>query len=296
MDDGTYRGVTYSRLDPLSGLLAMSADYAYYAQYEDDNSVLENLTTAAALGLYNYVMQQPFLDGVSDLARIINNTDPKLALEEAGAFFAERATTAGLQIIPTVSSLGAGIERVMDPTASSTLLPGEGFFGDDPTLLNPAFRGFYTAIQKAKARHPMFSADLPPSLNLWGEVRTQGTGAGWEMWSPVRIMDAKYEGLDREMMELGDGLSMPSKRISGVILNNEQYNSLIYALNQPDPTKPMLKDALTDLLYSDIYDQLPTKEDKLDAMKATYNRYSSAARKIIMDQYPELRERVAEKQ
>ena len=296
MDDGTYRGVTYSRLDPLSGLLAMSADYSYYAQYEDDNGVLENLTTAGALGLYNYAMQQPFLDGVSDLARILNNADPKLAYEEAQSFFAERATTAALQIIPTVSSLGAGIERVMDPTASSTLLPGEGFFGDDPTLLNPASRGFYTAIQKAKARHPMFSADLPPSLNLWGEVRTQGTGAGWEMWSPVRIMDAQYEGLDQEMMELGDGLSMPSKRISGVILNNEQYNSLIYALNQPDPTKPMLKDALTDLLYSSIYDQLPTKEDKLDAMKAIYNKYSSAARKVLMGQYPELRERVAENQ
>ena len=296
MDDGTYRGVTYSRLDPLSGLLAMSADYAYYAQYEDDNGTLENLTTAAALGLYNYAMQQPFLDGVSDLARILNNADPKLAFEEAQSFFAERATTAGLQIIPTVSALGAGVERVMDPTASSTLLPGEGFFGEDPTLLNPVARGFYTAIQKAKARHPMFSADVPPSLNLWGEVRTQGNGAGWEMWSPIRIMDAKYEGLDREMMELGDGLSMPSKRISGVILNNEQYNSLIYALNQPDPSLPMLKDALSDLLYSPIYDQLETKEDKLDAMKAIYNKYSSAARKIIMVQYPELRERVAENQ
>ena len=109
-------------------------------------------------------------------------------------------------------------------------------------------------------------------------------------------MDAKYEGLDREMMELGDGLSMPSKTISGVILNNEQYNSLIYALNQPDPSLPTLKDALSDLLYSPIYDQLETKEDKLDAMKAIYNKYSSAARKITMVQDPELRERVAENQ
>jgi len=50
------------------------------------------------------------------------------------------------------------------------------------------------------------------------------------------------------------------------------------------------------VLYSTMYDQLPTKEDKLDAMKAIYSKYSSAARKILMQQYPELHERVAENQ
>jgi len=293
MDDGTYRGVTYSRLDPLSGLLAMAADYAYYAQYEDDNSVLENITVASGLGLYNYAMQQPFLQGVSDLTAILNNSDPRVGFEQAQKFFAERATTAALQVIPTVSSFGAGIERMQDPAASSTLLPGEGFFGEDPTQLGPMTRGFYTALQKAKARHPVFSADLPPSLNLWGEVRMQGSGAGWEMFSPIRIMDAKYEGLDRELMELGDGIAMPRRNISGVILNNEQYNSLIYAMNSPDPSQPTMKDALNDLIYNPLYNDLPTKEDKLDAIRAVYNKYASVGRKILMQQYPELRERVA---
>ena len=293
MEDGTYRGVSYSRLDPLSGLLAMAADYAYYSQYEEDNGKLENLTTAAGLGLYNYAMQQPFLQGVSDLTAILNNSDPRVGFEQAQKFFAERATTAALQVIPTVSSFGAGIERMQDPAASSTLLPGEGFFGVDPTQTGPMTRGFYTALQKAKARHPVFSADLPPSLNLWGEVRMQGSGAGWEMFSPIRIMDAKYEGLDRELMELGDGIAMPRKDISGVILNNEQYNSLIYAMNSPDPSQPTMKDALNDLIYNPLYNDLPTKEDKLDAIRAVYNKYASVGRKILMQQYPELRERVA---
>lgn len=121
----------------------------------------------------------------------------------------------------------------------------------------------------------------------------QGSGAGWEMFSPIRIMDAKYEGLDRELMELGDGISMPRRNISGVILNNEQYNSLIYAMNSPDPSQPTMKEALNDLIYNPLYNDLPTKEDKLDAIRAVYNKYASVGRKILMQQYPELRERVA---
>lgn len=292
MEDGTYRGVSYSRLDPMSGLLAMAADYAYYSQYSDDMGELETIMTAAGLGLYNYSMQMPFLDGVADLTRILNNADPAMAFEQAQSFFAERATTAAISIVPTVSSLAAGIERVQDPRASSTLLPAEGFFGEDPTQSNPMVRGFYTALQKAKARHPMFSADVPPSLNLWGEVRQQGNGAGWELWSPIRITNPKYSGVDRVLMELGDGIAMPSRKISGVLLNNEQYNFMIRAMNAPDPSTPTMLDELENLINMDVFLDLPTKEDKLTSIKAVTSRYSSAARKMVMLEYPDIAERV----
>lgn len=290
--DGTYKGVTYSRLDPLSGMLAIAADYAYYAQYEDDNDVLTNLATAAGLGMYNYALEMPFLEGVADLSRILNQPDPGLAFEQLQSFMSERASTAALSAIPTVSSLGATIERVQDPHASNTMMPPVGIFNEDPTQLPPYMRGFYTALQKAKARHPMFSKDLPPSLNLWGEVRMQGKGVGYELWSPIRISEAKYRGLDKELMNLGDGLAMPSRKINGVLLNAEQYNFMICRLNEPIAGEPRLLDALNDLIYSSDYGSLTTKEDKLAAIRATAEPYYAAGRKLLMAEDPSLADRI----
>lgn len=290
--DGTYKGVTYSRLDPLSGMLAIAADYAYYAQYEDDNDVLANLATAAGLGMYNYALEMPFLEGVSDLSRILNQPDPGLAFEQLQSFMAERAGTAALSAVPTVSSMSATIERVQDPHASNTMMPPVGIFNEDPTQLPPYMRGFYTALQKAKARHPMFSEGLPPALNLWGEVRMQGKGVGYEMWSPIRISEAKYSGLDKELMELGDGLSMPGRKINGVLLNAEQYNFMIRRLNNPDAGEPSLLEALNQVIYSTDYSLLTTKEDKLDMIRAAAQPYYKAGRDLLMAEYPTLAQRI----
>jgi len=215
-----------------------------------------------------------------------------VAFEQLQSFMSERASTAALSAIPTVSAFGAGIERVQNPHASNTMMPPVGIFNEDPTQLPPYMRGFYTALQKAKARHPMFSDGLPPSLNLWGEVRMQGKGVGYELWSPVRISEAKYRGLDKELMNLGDGLSMPSRKINGVLLNAEQYNFMIRRMNEPVAGEPRLLDALNELIYSTDYGLLVTKEDKLAAIRATAEPYYAAGRKLLMAEDPSLADRI----
>jgi hypothetical protein len=301
--DGTYKGVTYSRLDPLSGMLAMSADFAYYAQYEDDNDMLSNLAAAAGLGMYNYALEMPFLEGVSDLSRILSNPDKAMSLEQLQQFMTERATTAALTAVPTVSSLGATVERVQNPYASNTMMPaGLGRSLADPftevpiTELPPYMRGFYSALQKAKARHPLFSDQVPPSLNLWGEKRTQGTGAGYEMWSPIRISEAKYAGVDRELMRLGDGITMPSKKINGVLLNAEQYNYMIEAMNKKYPGEPTFIEAMNRLVFSPDYRSLETDEDKLQQIRNVASEYKAVGRKAVLQQFPSLRDRVLKSQ
>ena len=294
--DGTYKGVTYSRLDPLSGMLAMSADFAYYAQYEDDNDTLSNLAAAAGLGMYNYALEMPFLEGVSDLSRILSNPDKAMSLEQLQQFMTERATTAALTAVPTVSSLGATVERVQNPYASNTMMPAGDLAGTPITELPPYMRGFYSALQKAKARHPLFSDDVPPSLSLWGEKRTQGTGAGYEMWSPIRISEAKYAGVDRELMRLGDGITMPSKKINGVLLNAEQYNYMIEAMNKKYPGEPTFIEAMNRLVFSPDYRSLETDEDKLQQIRNVASEYKAVGRKAVLQQFPSLRDRVLKSQ
>ena len=292
--DGTYKSISYSRLDPLSGMLAMAADYAYYVQYEEDAGVAANLATAVGLGMYNYTMELPFLEGAAQFSEIITNPDPAIAFDRLQAFFAERAATAALSAVPTVSSFGATVERVQDPYASNTMMPaGRAPFTDTPiTELPPYMRGFYTALQKAKARHPLFSKDVPPSYNLWGERRMQGKGVGYELWSPIRIQDAKYAGVDKELMSLGDGIAMPDKTINRVLLNADQYNYMIEAMNQKRPGKLSFLEAMEKTIYSEDYKALKTKEDKLMQLRNVAERYKKIGRDAVQARYPSLRERV----
>ncbi len=43
-DDGSYEWTSFSRFDPISGILAMSADLAYYMQNESDPSVIQRFS------------------------------------------------------------------------------------------------------------------------------------------------------------------------------------------------------------------------------------------------------------
>ncbi|MEC6998262.1 MAG: hypothetical protein VXW88_02670, partial [Pseudomonadota bacterium] len=270
--DGTYRSVTFSRLDPISGVLAMAADFAYYSQYEDDEAVLSNLAMAMSLGIAQYAEELPFLDGVKDLTSVLTNPDIEGRAVAFAELFAKKGFDAGMSFIPGNSSFFAGIERMNDPEMGSKLLPEEGLFGEDPTTLPAPLRAFYTSLQTAKERNPFFNAEIEPRLNLYGEVMKAGTGAGWEFVSPIRVQNTKYNTVDRELTELGLGIPMPRKKIDGVLLNATQYNQIIKYMNidragrvpgddDYDAADGMLGDLMRMILSSE-YKSLPTKEDK----------------------------------
>jgi hypothetical protein len=302
-DDGTYKSVTYSRLDPISGMLAMSADFAYYAQYEEDQAVLDTLATAAVVGIAGYMQELPMLDAVKDLGRVLNQPDGVGQFEAFTELLAQKGTEAGLSLVPLQSAFSAGIARMQDPTARSTMLPEEGFFGEDPTTTPAAVRGFYTALQRAKSRNPMFNGDLPPRLNLWGEEMMTGTGAGWEMVSPIRIKNTKYAPVDEELVSLGQGIPMPTKKVDGVLLNAEQYNTIITYMNEADNSGNLpgnvgytlgqtMLDSMMNLIDSDGYQMLETKEDKLRFLRNIASSKRSIALQLLRQEDALLNEKI----
>ena len=310
-EDGTYKSIPYSRLDPMSGMLAMSSDFAYYAQYSDDENELNALAMAATLGIAEYTLQNPFLQGVSELSGVLAADNPADAMSRIGELLGQKVTEAGLSTIPTVSAMGAAVERKTDTTKRSTMLPAgkssiPGFGDMDITDLPAPMRGFYTALARAKARNPIFSKDVPPQYNLWGEERKEGDGTMFEFFSPIRVKDTKYSPVDVELLELGDGPGMPSKKIDGVLLNRDQYNELLLtaanmdnAANMPgdigyNPTQALLP-VFNALINSPAYKSLPTKMDKADALKNIYGKRASAARKLLMQNNPDLNFKVKAK-
>jgi len=302
-EDGTYKSITYSRFDPISGVLAMAADFAYYAQYETNQQTIDELAMAASVGLAEYLVDMPLLQGLSEIQGAMMQPTGAEKFDALFGLLGQKGTEAVLSVVPGTGSFTAGIARVEDPTARSTMLPAEGLFGEDPTTL-PAFaRGFYTALQKAKSRNPLFNQDLPPRLNEWGEPIKVGKGVWWEFISPIRIQDAKYDRLDKEMMDLGDGIPRTPQKIDGVLLNNEQYNQWITMTNQMDSFGRMPGDPKYDVgstlivqmnreLDNPRYQELPTKADKIRILKNIMSTYRSAARKVLLEQDASLRLKV----
>lgn len=301
-DDGTYQSITFSRLDPISGLLTMAADFAYYSQYEDDQAVLDQLAMAAVLGISQYAMDMPFLQGISELSSALTNADPGTRLEQSMQFFGEKTADVLLAPIPTVSTFTAGIERMVDPTMSSPMLPEGKLLGTDITELPSFMQGFYSSLQKAKGRNPFFSDSVEPKLNLWGEKMTAGTGAGWEFVSPIRVKDTRFSPLDEELLALGGGIRMNNKKIDGVQLNATQYNRWITIQNQVDISGPVprfpgdegydpagtMLPLLMAFIGSEYYQSRPTKEQKLDAINTQVSVFRSAAQGILRMEDPVL--------
>ena len=291
-DDGTYTSFTYGRFDPISGLLAMAADMAYYTKHESSGDVIKDLALNAAASITPYALQNPFLQGVSEFSRLLTISNPK---EKAGAiqkFIAEKMTGGALSIFPTVSSAGAAIARYKDPTQRSTKLPAEGLFGEDPTKLPDFMQGFYAALQKAMARNAFFNQSLPPALNLWGEKLTQGTSSLWEFINPIRIQNSKFNTVDMELLRLKAGISEFPKKIGGVELNAVQYNKWIENTNNYDGThdkmpgedgysaKGTLLYVLTNAVSSSGYNIL-SDEKKADAISGIVSEYRAIGKKLL---------------
>jgi hypothetical protein len=228
-EDGSWTGYSYNQLGPHAGLLAIAADLAYFAQHEDDPDVLSDLAFAASAGIALFMAELPMVEGLSDIAKSFG-PEQKGMREKFGKAFqtaSEKIVSAGLNVVPTVSSASAAMERWIMPDGSSTMMPRAGLAGEDPTRLNPALRGFYEALQKAKARNPFFSKDVPPKLNRWAEVVPQGSGSGWDMVTPWRTYESRHSQVGKELERLQAGVKMPEKKKGGVIFNAEQYNFLL---------------------------------------------------------------------
>ena len=312
MDDGTMRSVTFSRFDPVSGLLAMAVDYSYFVQHEDDPNVLLEMATAFTLATTDYIDQHPMMQGLSDMTKILMKPNPNMSGEERFERFvelvSEKVSAVAFSLAPTQqsyipsnSSWSGTKERIKHPDASNTMLP-EGY-----TELDPAMRGFYLALQKAKSRNPLFSEELPDRLNLWGEVRQQGNGMGWEWYSPVHIRDKKYNSVDEEIIALGNagasGPLMPNKKIDKVLLTAQEYNDMITLFNTVDGRGRFQTDtgydatttilpSLDKLIKSDMYKLEPLADERMKMIKDVISEYMGEARDYLIERTPRLRARI----
>ena len=266
-NDGSYTTHTFSRMDPMSGLLAMAADMAYYMRDADTHSdpkMLDAMFRAATLSAAQYATNMPFLQGFAELMTAVGNPygEKEDIIERLELFAGKKVGDIGMAVsgsvrgrmsgglvgyfadqldVPLIgaTSFSRAMERYLDPTASNTMMPDTYIFGTHATELHPLLKGFYKSVQTAKSGHPSFSDDLPPSLDFWGNERKTSRGVFEEWFNPIRSThDVKLNRLDRELLRLSEAdagtFSMHPKKIQGIELTGAEHNQFITLINQFD--------------------------------------------------------------
>lgn len=281
-DDKIY--MSFNGLEPVGALLAIGADYSSFAAYSQNAEDTSAVFGGAVYGMYNYMRDQPFLQGASDILALLggvwdNEVDPEdftNGITKQIGSFAIGGSPAG-----AYSSFIASLERYLDPEMTDTSIKGLG--------MDTGVAGFYEAFLRYRSRIPEFNDKLPPRLNLWGEADISGRGSPDELILPTRVSPGQFSEIDNELFQLGSPISMPSRAVDGVELTAIQYNQLltIYAkeLNA--------KQELTNLIYTPGY-ALLRDGIKQAQLRKIHDKLMGAARDILVSRDPELQLKIQE--
>jgi len=274
---------SYSGMEPISALLAIAADYAEYAKHELDASKIEEVFLGGTYGLYEYLKEQPYLQGVAEVAKLIGSNqqgqvDGKKIVDglvkQFGGF------VIGGSPAGAYGSLLAGIERLSDPTNRDTRASPE---------LPMGVRGFVEAFNKYKSRLPYFSADLPEALNLWGDPTKSGTGAAYELVLPTRVTPQQFSEVDDALVRMGSPIGMPERKIDGVEMDAFQYNRLLTIYGKELPAKQ----EILNIMQTPGFDLL-SLDDQQKTVQRVHSKFIDAARNMLKAEDPRLQVKIDE--
>jgi len=275
--------VSYSGLEPVSALLAIAADYAEYARHEPDAGKIEQVFLGATYGLYEYLKEQPYLQGVADVAKLIGTNqqgqvDGKKIVNELAKQYG--GFVIGGSPVGAYSSLVASIERLMDPTVRDVRTNPD---------LPMGVRGFYEAFNRYRSRLPYASEALPEALNLWGDLVLAGQGKAYELVLPTRVSPQQFSEVDDALVRMGSPVGMPERKIDGVEMSAAQYNRLLTIYGKETPAKQ----EILKVMQMPGFDLLAL-DDQQKTVQRVHSRYMDAAKKTLLSEDVNLRAKIDE--
>lgn len=289
VDDTWY---SYSRFEPISTVLGMSADMAEilsnYESYDiDAQNEVDELSTAIIASIGNQVVGKTFLSGIADLTEMLS--DPKRYSAAYLRRYAGSIVPAGV----------AALERADDPTLNYT----------------------FNMIDQVKSRIPGISKDLPARLNVYGEkIKTfypnekDLVGATMErmasLFNPIYYSKEKGgSDLDKFMLRNGFYINMPSKTQSfdGIKIKLKDYPDIYHRLVELRAgiglDSPIiesryggatLKEYLTDMVKGEnldssiFFNDFTDAEEQQNYITKIVTDYQAAAKKQLLEEFPVL--------
>ena len=280
--------ISYAGLEPIGTLLGIGATAGEYAQMTPGGEDLDKIMMGGALGVYQYLSEQPMLSGFNDIMKVFTSgakDGPTILYDLIYAASKQVSQFAiGGSPLGAHSSFVAGVERVMDPAKSNTM-PSE--MSTKTGVIEPAVKAGYEAIRYYQSRNPLTSDSLPRSIDpITGEIETVGKGKLYEMFNPFKESSGKYNQAKAVLVAYGVPMYIPKKSIDGIQLSATQYNRWIELATQDGA----LADQIAYLGESDSIQNLASNDlGKAQAIisKVISDAYSNAKQMLIAED-PEL--------
>ena len=279
---------SYQGLEPMSAMLAIAADYAEYAINESDSGKVEQVFMGAVFGMYEYLKEQPYLQGMAEIANALGmgrggqEIDGEKVMNNLTKMFGQFAI--GGSPLPGTSSLVASIERALTPEGSAA-----GASPDLPT----GVRGFVESFNRYRARLPYFNKDLPPTLNLWGDEVLQNNPdpvmRALSLVLPTRVSPEQFSEVDDALSRLGGPIGMPNKKINKVELSPQQYNRLLTIYGKETPAKQEILETIRMPGF-----ELQSLKDQQQTVQNIHSKYMRFATQQLLMEDPMLAAKVAE--
>lgn len=266
-EDGSYKYVPFTRLDPISGLLAMATDYVQMSEYMEAEE-LDKLAQIMTLSVASYVGEQPFMQGIADFNNIV------LSGQNANGwakFFGQKAA----QIKGTTESIlnpfGIPLGNYIAKYGQNSQLPQPlgGYLRnmapasawerrmailDDPTIkdttydysviarqdMHPFFQHYYDEINRIRANNSELNDSFEMQKGMFYKDRgsKEHIFGGYEhLFSPWNITTSKRDDVEEELYQLAmrsDGYNKDLaprwnvREIDGIPLNKTQKDRFNY--------------------------------------------------------------------
>jgi hypothetical protein len=293
---GDYAGkvyLSYQGMEPIGALMGMSADYVDYARYEEDDSRVNALAGGMVFGIANYMLEHPFLTGVSNITSLLGGSVPnsRQHLVEILNGIARIGTTTAIKSVEPLSGLVTSTKEKIDPLRRD--------YQADPNL--PAgIKGLMDAVNKWKSETPGLSEDLPPMLNIWAEpVPHEYT------WSPLRMKEGKLSDLDQALIQLNANISMPSRQASmkdpdtgistSTKLTSEEYNEVLRIANDKLGLEDQVKSVIQMIKEDNNKNDLIVYQNHVNK---TFSDVFEISKKLLIEESiygNEIKQRIADK-
>jgi hypothetical protein len=283
-------------LDPIARPLAMAADYAEYARYEDDEDAVSQVAIGALFGLYNSIAEAPFMQAASSMVGILGNHIPnkQQALKDLINKLSENVAgfTIGGSPVGAWSSMQATIERALDSGVSDFKAPPD---------MDVGTKGYYEGLMRHLSRTPGLSSMVKPKLNRWAEVEQS-----LDPQNPVlgllgiRTSKSDWQPVDRVIASLGLPLGEPDRTVSQggatVKLDTEQFNKMlnIYAKELKIDGKNV-QQMIVFVAKQDWF-QSYQFEEKQKIIRLVDEKFMKIARETLIQRNPSLQIKLKEEQ
>lgn len=276
--------VSYAGLEPIGTLLGIGATAGEYSQMTPGKDDMDKLTLGGALGVYQYLSDQPMLKGFNDISEVFSSGSkdaPTIAYDIIKAASKQVSSFAiGGSPLGIHSSFVGSVNRIVDPTKAN-VMPTE--MSTKSGMIEPAVRGFYEAVRYAKSRNPLTSDSLPRSLDpITGDVQTVGKGKLYEMFNPFKLSDGKFSQAHAVLVAYGVPMYIPDKSIDGIQLSAQQYNRWIELATQDGSLAEQIKFlGVSEGFQNKASDDLGEAQAMLSKMIS--DSYSAAKKQLIAE-------------